>query len=159
MRFRLIGLLFLTLSGCGFHLRGHHDLPEAMAQTRLQSAAPHGDLARALRRELVSAGSALSEDARAGAAVLVVGREEYDRDVFSVDSAGKTREYLLTYRASFALRDAQGRELVPMQEAVLHREVLFDANAALGHKTEEEYLRGELADEMARLILDRLSAR
>jgi LPS-assembly lipoprotein len=147
------------LAGCGFHLRGSYALPEAMAQTRLQSGAPHGDLARALRRELTSAGTMLSEDARAAGAVLVIGREDYDREVLSVDSAGKAREYLMTYRASFALRDAQGRELVPMQDAVLHREVLFDANAALGHKTEEEYLRGELADEMARLILDRLSAR
>ena len=44
--------LILFMTGCGFHLRGAYQLPEAMAKTYVQASNQNSELIRSLKRSL-----------------------------------------------------------------------------------------------------------
>lgn len=79
------------------------------------------------------------------------------KDIASIGDSARVREFRLTHRVRFSLSTAQGELLVPEQSLRLSRVISFDENDILAVTREEEYLRSELADTLARQVLRRLS--
>ncbi|HEC19382.1 MAG TPA: hypothetical protein ENI97_08560 [Gammaproteobacteria bacterium] len=153
MRHLLTLLLLLSLTACGFHLRGAVQLPAELNALALRDASPATDIAPELRRALQNEGVRLSETAPR---VLQLAGERYAKRVLSVDSAGRAQEYGLSYTVDFALRDESGALWLAPQSVTETRDLRFDANAVLGTAGEEAQLRAEMRRDAVLQILQRL---
>ena len=160
MRLLFTLLLLLSLTACGFHLRGSVQLPPELATMSVQDARPATDIAPALRNALKSAGTQISESAPM---VLQLMAEQYGKRVLSVDSAGRAQEYGLSYTVRFSLKsvDTDGKNesvWLPEQTVTQTRDLRFDAAAVLGTESEEAKLKAEMRQDAVLQILRRLQA-
>lgn len=154
---RLAGALLLALSlgGCGFHLPQHTELPPEMARVRLDVVYPDSTFARRLLILLEQSGIEVGDE-DAGAAVLLVTRNRVRKEILTIGDNARVREYRLRHTVEFTLLDAAGETLVPSQSLEQSRVISFDEQDILGAAQEDEQLRREMADTLARLVLRRL---
>lgn len=148
-------LLLLSLTSCGFHLRGLVQLPPELTEMTVQDARPATDIAPDLQRGLENAGVQISQSAPV---VLQLKAEQYGKRVLSVDSVGRAQEYGLSYTVRFLLRtEGVATELWLAEQAVTQtRDLRFDATAVLGAENEETQLREEMRRDAVLQILRRL---
>lgn len=154
----IVSLMVLSLSACGFHLRGDVQLAPQLSKIHIQGSDPYDSLVRDLKRALTSAGAAVVEDPQAATAILQILKNSGTRRVLSVRSTGKVQEYELYQTFEFRVRDVAGTELLAAQRLEMTREYLFDADDVLSKSTEEEALRRDMRRDLVRLAMLRLEA-
>jgi LPS-assembly lipoprotein len=145
----------LVLTACGFHLQPRVELPAAMQQTQLDIKDPYSEFARRLEIHLGQAGAQVVENTP-GAAVLEVPVNRVRREIQSIGDNARVREYQLRHTVSFRLLDADGEVLVPLQTLEQSRVYSFDQTEILAVERESEFLREDLADSLARMVVRRL---
>ena len=148
-------LASLIVSACGFQLRGDADLPPEMAKTNLQIQSEYSALARRLQVLLTQSGIELVGPDEA-TAILEVPVNRVVTDVLTIGDNARVREYRVSHTVEFRLLDADGTVLMPRQTLRQTREISFDEQEILGASREQEYLQQDLANLLARLILQRL---
>jgi outer membrane lipopolysaccharide assembly protein LptE/RlpB len=152
-------LLALLIAGCGFQPRGQTPrLSGVPGPILISGILPASPLQRALVRELEAAGATVAPSRTQGVAVLDIDRLRSERRVLSVDSRNKAVEYELAESARFALRSADGRELVPAQTARVLRIQFRPGDAILASDREAELVREDMREELASKIVRRLAA-
>ncbi len=151
-------MLLLTVSACGFQLRGDVNLDARLGKIYIQGADRYDPLVRDLTQSLIATGALVVEQHKDATAVLHILKNKASRRVLSVSSAGKVREYELYQTLEFKVGDTAGRELVAPQRLELTRAYLFDKEDVLGKSNEEEMLRRDLRRDLVRLVLLRLEA-
>lgn len=156
---RILSLVFLvcTLAACGFQLRGAYNLPEHLSPLFLDKDSMSLLLYKELRSTMIASGAELTEDEANAASILQISREQNTRDVISVDSLGRAREYRLIYRFSFTLQ-ASGEAVIDNSNIQLTRNLLFNPEAVLGVAEETENIYRDMVRDSAGLILLRLQA-
>jgi LPS-assembly lipoprotein len=160
MRFlRIIGLVIMTcaIAGCGFHLRGAYNLPEHLSPLFLDKESMSLLLYKELRSTLKASGVELTDDPAAAASSLVISYEKQTRDVISVDTLGRAREYRLIYRLTFSLM-ASGEAVIDKSNIQLSRNLLFNPAAVLGVAEEMEFIYRDMVRDSVGQILLRLQA-
>jgi LPS-assembly lipoprotein len=160
MRFlRIIGLVIMTcaIAGCGFHLRGAYNLPEHLSPLFLDKESMSLLLNKELRSTLKASGVELTDDPATAASSLVISNEKQTRDVISVDTLGRAREYRLIYRLTFSLM-ASGEPVIDKSSIQLTRNLLFNPAAVLGVAEEMEFIYRDMVRDSAGQILLRLQA-
>ena len=145
----------LVLTACGFQLQPRVELPGAMQQTQLEIKDPYSEFARRLEIHLGQSGAQMVDDAP-GAAILEVPENTVRREIQSIGDNARVREYQIRHTVSFRLLDAQGKELVPLQTLEQSRVYSFDNTDILAVERESEFLREDLADSLARMVVRRL---
>ena len=90
--------------------------------------------------------------------IINVLNEKTSKRILSVDSDGKARMYEFELVVGIAVKDAEGKNLLPNQNINLSREFLFDINSVLGKSSEEQEIYTEMRNDAARLIMRRLQA-
>jgi LPS-assembly lipoprotein len=158
-RLQILSLLLITcaIAACGFHLRGAYDLPEHLSPLFIDKDSMSLQLYRELRSALVASGVELTDDAATASSVLEVNREQRSRDVISVDTLGRAREYRLIYRLEFTL-SAAGESLIDKSRIELTRNLLFDPETVLGVAQEQEYIYADMIRDSASQVLQKLQA-
>jgi len=157
LRSLLVALVIVTLTGCGFHLRGAQPLPEAMART--QVVAPGGSALRyELEAQLRGAGGEVVDAAGGESAVLTLHGEKMRSRILSLDTLGRAREYALTLSVAYSLIAADGTVLVPTQNALVERDWRVDPDSVLAQAGEREVIEREMRQAAAQQILRRLRA-
>lgn len=154
----LIYIVVLSVSGCGFHLRGSAELPPSVRALSVQAGNPYSELVGNLRRAFQSSGVRIVDKPQEADAVVHILGENTGRRVVSVGSGGKVREYELLYTVTFNVTDGQGRETVASQSIALNREYIFDETAVLGTAEEETLLYRDMQQQAVRQILQRVQA-
>jgi LPS-assembly lipoprotein len=153
----LVALLCATLlSACGFQLRGEVDLPFSS----LYIALPDANTLRAKLARSIAAGSktTLAESAKQSQAILGVAGDSTAKNVLSLNSAGRVREYQLVRTFSFRVYDSLGRDLIPPGQIILRRDVTFDDSLVLSKQAEEVLLIKDMEDDLVQQLLRRLAA-
>ncbi|MEL0081698.1 MAG: LPS assembly lipoprotein LptE [Gammaproteobacteria bacterium] len=151
---RLLPLvLVVSLTACGFHLRGQLDLPAAMAATYIESNGVNADLVKKLRSSLRGNGAAVTTDRTEATAILRLLGDTYDRRVLSVGGGRKIREFELHYAVRFELVELGGDRLVATQTIELFRDYTYDENDILGKQGEEANIRKDMIREAADRVL------
>ncbi|MGH8520695.1 MAG: LPS assembly lipoprotein LptE [Gammaproteobacteria bacterium] len=148
--------IILCGNGCGFHLRGSSPVALRFSGVFVESAgAPQ--VAAQLQRQLQYDGVALMGKPALAEAVVTLTDERFEERVLSVDPrTGKVREYELAYGVDLMASDAKGQALLEKQRVHLVRDYTFDETAALGKFDEEQFLRQEMLQDAAALVLRRL---
>ena len=153
----LLLALALLLGACGFQLRGKADLPEEMALTQMVVDDPNSTLARRVRTLLEQNGVDFVSGEKA-TAVLEIPSNEVVTDVLTIGNNARVREYRISHTVQFRLVGADGRELLTLQTLSQTREVSFDEQKILASSREHEYLKQDLAEDLARLLVSRLES-
>ena len=148
-------LALLLLGACGFHLQSKAELPPEMQRTRLEIALPHSDFARRLETHLEQSGIKVVT-ALEGAAVLEVPTNESRKEIQSIGDNARVQEFLIRHTVKFRLLDSDGNELIPMQTFEQSRVYSFNAQDILAAEREDEFLRNDLSDSLARMVVRRL---
>ncbi len=149
-------LCVAVVPACGFRLSdAGESLPAVMQKTGLSGAS--GDLYRELRQGFSAAGASLHEGAIDGAGLRILA-ERFDKDILSVDVAGKVLEYGLFYTLEFDVAGADGMVMVEPQRLSLRRDYSYVDGDVYGTSRQEQLLRDQMRREMAGLMLRRIRA-
>lgn len=143
------------LSGCGFHLQDKAELPAQMQQTYLAVQHPYSRLATRLETLLEQNGVQVVSSPK-DVAILEVPMNRMRKEIQSIGDNARVREYQLRLTVNFRLLDKDGTELIPMQNLELARVYGFNEQDILSAEREDEYLRQEISDTVASMILRRI---
>jgi len=147
--------LVLSLTGCGFHLRGKAQLPPEMKQTRLVIGDQYSMFARRVRVLLEQAGVQFVTSVDA-TALLEIPQNEVVTEVLTIGDNARVREYRISHTVRFRVTAANGSEIIPLQTIRQTREVSFDEQQILAISRELEYVKQDLASTLSRLLVTRL---
>jgi len=155
---RLLAAVLLAgaLVGCGFHLRG--DVSYSFTSLYVNGAAAP-QFALELQRALESGGATRVVTAPAEAqALLAITSVVDDKGVLSLSGGGRVREYLLTKRVAFNVRDAEGRDWLPASELTVRRSYTYNETEVLAREAQEQRLLKEMQTDAVQQIVRRLQA-
>ena len=163
---RLITLIvvILSISSCGFQLRGSQQFPEHIKLVEVRSLSAHDPQARALAERLpvyqLDYTRAAAPDEVANTVVIELRPENLDRRLLSVFRTGQVAEYELIYRVDYRLT-FPGQAPVNSVVEVL-REYQDDPDQVLAKSRELDLIldemRAEAADRIIRLMASQASA-
>ena len=154
-RLAIFVAMLLLLGACGFQLQTKVELPAEMQRTKLEVQSPYSEFARRLETHLEQNGvqvvTGLGE-----AAVLEVPVNNMRKEIQSIGDNARVREYLIRHTVQFRLTDSEGVELIPMQTFEQSRIYSFNEQDILAAEREDEFLRKDLSDATARMVVRRI---
>lgn len=158
-------LLIAFVSACGFHLRGREavQLPPQLAHLRvaMSDRMAFPPLLVEMRNALHAQAGVVIEPATAAVPTLnLLGEatlEEPELLVDVVTNTVRTSGYILSYKVRFDLKDAAGRDLLPLQTVRVQRQFDFDPTNVLAKEKERDFLTAEMQRDAIQQILRRLA--
>ena len=147
--------LLLLLSACGFHLQSKPEFPLEMQQVRLEIQGPYTQFARRLETHLEQNGVNVITRGP-DSAILEVPLNSTRKEIQSIGDNARVREFLVRHTVQFRLLASDGTELIPLQTIEQSRVYSFDEQDILSAEREDEFLRKDLADSLARMVVRRL---
>ncbi|HJV11357.1 MAG TPA: LPS assembly lipoprotein LptE [Burkholderiales bacterium] len=148
-------LLLLLLAGCGFRLRGTANVPFETIHVPGATAGIALDLKRNIE---AGTRARVVDDPKAAQALLQVTEEARSREILSLTSAGRVREFQLRYRVGFRVHDGKGGEFVPASVIQLTRDMTYSDAEILAKEQEEQLLFRDMRTDMVQQILRRLAS-
>ena len=143
-----------ALAGCGFHLRGTADLRFKSLYINAPSSSLFGNQ---LKRVIASGSSTqIVDDPKQADASFQLLDERREKEILSLSSAGRVREFQLRYRVRYRIIDQKQRELVPASEILLRRDFSFNDQEALSKESEETFLYRDMQTDAVQQLLRRL---
>lgn len=152
----LIGLLLsVGLAGCGYHLSGTIDTPQALRTVYLSGASPNlnseiGGILRASKSRLVGS------PGEAGVVIKIL-KEDMNTRVLSRGNQGFSNESELNFYLRFQYYDNQDNPLMDEQSLEIAREYFNDQTAILAKSNEDAVIRKEIYKQAARMVMARAS--
>lgn len=150
-------LLILSLTACGFKLRGEvSELPFE----RVYITAPAGmTIASDLERVISTHTQArVVKKIEKSEAVIQVAYAIREKRILSLSEGGKVREFELIYRVAARLLDSHNNELAPLHEIRLTRILPYLDAQELAKAAEEEMLYKDMQKDAVQQILRQITA-
>ncbi|MNT74081.1 LPS-assembly lipoprotein RlpB [compost metagenome] len=113
------------------------------------------DLRRAIRG---GSDTQVVVDQKEADALLDVLQDTRTKSILSITTTGVVREYRLTQRFTFRLRDAAGKELIPPSQLVLTRDLTYNEANTLAKDYEEQQLYRDMQRDIVQQLMRRLAA-
>jgi len=151
----LLLALALALAGCGFRMRGTAEVPFESLYVPGATAGIALDLKRNLQ---AGTRARVVDDPKTADAVLLFIEESRQKEILSLTSAGRVREFQLRYRVGFRVHDGKGVDFVPPSTIQLTRDVTFNDTEILAKEQEEQLLFRDMQSDMVQQIIRRLAA-
>ncbi len=154
-RLSLLLIVLLIMGACGFHLQTKVELPPEMQRTKLEVQSPYSEFARRLETHLEQNGIQVVNGLE-GAAILEVPVNNMRKEIQSIGDNARVQEFLIRHTVQFRLIDSEGVELIPLQSFEQSRIYSFNEQDILAAEREDEFLRKDLSDATARMVVRRL---
>ncbi len=155
MRFFLFSAL-LFLSACGFQLRGS-ELSALPYQSLYIDLTPDSEMYLWLSRYIQSLKTTQIVDNPKDAQARFVELDNVrQKNILSLDSQGRVKEYRLEVNYIFQVVNAQGHVIVPPNEITLTRDVSHSDDTLLAKESEEALLWRDMYQDLSNQILRRL---
>lgn len=148
-------VILLLLNACGFHLQSKPEFPPELQRLRLEVQGPYSQFARRLETHLEQNGVNVVTRLD-GAAVLEVPLNATRKEIQSIGDNARVREFLVRHTVQFRLLAGDGTEMIPLQTIEQSRVYSFNEQDILSAEREDEFLRKDLADSLARMVVRRL---
>jgi len=157
MRRRLLLGAAVTLSGCGFALKG---APELSFKTiQLSGFSARSPLAVELRSQIeASATTRVVENPSEAQVVLQALSETREKVVVAQTAANQIREFELRLRFNFRVRSGAGKDLITDSEIVQRRSLTYTETTALAKEQEEAFLYRSMQNDIVSQVLRRLGS-
>lgn len=151
----LLFLLVLSLSACGFQLRGTAALPF----DTLYIPNTTGGVALDLKRNIQGGTrTRVVDNEKTAQALLELSGETKLRNILSLSGAGRVRELQLVYRVNLRVHDGKGGEFIPLTTLSITRDLTYNDTDVLAKEAEEAAIYREMQSDLVQQILRRLSA-
>jgi LPS-assembly lipoprotein len=147
-----------SVAACGFQMRGSNGSYTMPFHSIYLSFPDTSPLGTELKRNLRAGAVSIADKPEQAEAQLVVLSENRAKQILSLNSLGRVREYLLIYTLTFAVRDPKGVELLPATEITLRRNMAFDETQVLAKESEEALLYRDMQADLVQQIMRRLAA-
>jgi LPS-assembly lipoprotein len=157
LRIWLATVGLLAVSACGFRLAGSEPLPGVLARPYLSLKDPYTDFSREFERQLKSAGATLQQVRADSTASIEVTKDLVETRTLSVTSQNIPTEYELVYTVTFLVRGPD-KQLMAPQTISLAQDYSFQENALLAKQNEADGLRQQMARDLVRIAMHRLSS-
>jgi LPS-assembly lipoprotein len=164
----LAGSLLLSAAGCGFKLRGQHDMAFKTVQlTGFASTSPFAiELARALEASGVDVVDSSLQAAQAASSatvpithVIIESLVDSRGMVVATTTAyGQVRDMTVRNMLRFKVLRGDGTELLPPSDVSLAREMTYNERDALAKQDETEALHRAMQTDIVGQVLRRLAA-
>lgn len=151
----LITVLALTISACGFHLRGNIPLPSGISNMFVE--APSGNFKDELTKILTNVGADLATGPGGADVVLKITSATSNRTVGTLDARGKADSYNLVFSVSYRLEDPAGKKIraASIRET---RRYNFDPELVIESESEEADLLQDMEQEVAISLVRQLAS-
>ncbi len=151
-------LVTLSLTACGFHLRGSQVQDMAFAFKSLYLKVPaESPFVTDLRTALNANKVALTSSAEAAELVLEVVSEQTHKNILSLSGSGRVKEYQLIYRVSLRAYDNKRNDWLPPEEIMLTRILAYDDAQILAKEQEEAQLYRDIRSDAVGQAIRRLN--
>ena len=151
----LLAALCLTITACGFHLRGQATLP---FETLYVNASNNPSFDTELKRALVAGTNAhLSDNPKDAEAIIQLVSETREKQILSLNTGGTVAEYELRLHVTFRLYGNNGKDWIPRTEIVLKRALSYSDTAVLAFNDEEEQSYKDMQTDVVQQIVQRMS--
>ena len=151
----LTAVLALTLTACGFHLRGNIPLPDGIKNMYIQ--APTGSFKDELEILLAGAGAQLMSNKGGADVVLNVTRAKTKRTVGTLDERGKANSYNLVFTVKYSLDDPEGNAIRSNALSEVRR-YNFNPEFVVESESEEADLQEDMEEAIGLRIVRQLSS-
>jgi LPS-assembly lipoprotein len=150
--------LALVLAGCGFHLEGSYPLPSSLAMVHIDAVDTQTDFYFGLRKDLLAAGTHIDANAqdKSVAVIHVLGDTTKDA-ILSVSTLNIPIEYELTYTVRYSV-EVMGKQVIAPEERTEVRDYSYSESQQLAKEREQSVLSAALAQELAAIVMRRLSS-
>ncbi|MGC3963745.1 MAG: LPS assembly lipoprotein LptE [Rhodocyclaceae bacterium] len=154
-RMIVAAMLALTLTACGFQLRGPRPMPFSSIYLAMN---PYSELTVDIKRQLrANGGMVIAERADQAQVQLVVANDSREKAILSLKSDGSVREYQLRQHFAFRLLDSKGLELMPYNDIYVYRDITFNDSQTLAKEQEEGQLYRDMEHDVVQQLIRRLS--
>ncbi|GAC1427635.1 MAG: hypothetical protein NVSMB6_27790 [Burkholderiaceae bacterium] len=149
----------LTLFACGFQLRGSNSQTNLPFRTLYLSVAETSPLGIELKRNIRgNGGTQIVTDAKSADARLEILGEVRDKEIQSLNSQGRIRQYTLYYRLSFRVLGRADMVLLAPTSIVLKRDISFNESQVLAKESEEALLYRDMQSDLVQQLIRRMAA-
>ena len=156
LRLTASAALCVALVACGFQLRGSADLP--FNSMYVQAPATSVFAIQVKRAVAAGSGARITERPEQAEVILQVLNEAQEKQILSLSTGGRVREFQLRYRVSFRLTDNKNREHIPASEILLRRDYSYNDSQVLAAESEEALLYRDMRTDAVRQLVRRLQA-
>lgn len=151
-------LATLSLTACGFHLRGSQVQDMAFAFKSLYLKAPaESPFVAELRSTLNANKVAMTSTADSAELLLEVVSEQAHKNILSLSGSGRVREFQLIYRVSLRAYDNKQVDWLPPEEIMLTRILAYDDAQILAKQQEEAQLYRDMRTDAVGQAIRRLN--
>jgi len=159
----IASLLILSLSACGWHLRGSASGSDKLAMTQplnliIESNDNHSQLINALRQALAGYKITEVEKDTAQTLTLDVSKEILDKRTAGVGSDALTSAYEIILQVPYRVSNSDGVITPKDTSASITRTYNYNVNNANSAAQEEELVLREMRRELAQTILRRVKS-
>lgn len=160
----LVSLAALSLSACGFALRGNENIATELTSLQLNLEQPSSDFSRLLRSSLESAGVSIklidsigTAESQSDTALLVVTNEQVVSRPVTVNARARASQYELRMSVTIALGQSSSYVIEP-ESLVVQRIYFEDIENISGNREEVEIISAEMRRELVVQLMRRLEA-
>lgn len=153
LRFALL-ICLLSLSACGFHLRGAADVPFKSIYIQGNTLVISKRLERSLKNNDVK----ILKSAEDAELQLELIGEESEKRIMSLSGRGVVREFELYYRIHYRTRIAGAELWSPAQTIEARRDFSYEDSQLLAKQAEEKQLNENMQKDVLNNLMRRLSA-
>lgn len=153
-------LLALLLGSCGFRLVGSGGLPAVLERVYIDMplgyTVAEPPVETALRSKLVQRGATIAAKSDKAATEIRLSQLEEQRETLSIGADGKALEYRLVIGVRYELLH-EGKTLLPADTIAVSRDYSFQLDQIIQKELEEQQLREYIQNELAELVLLRIT--
>lgn len=159
-KYLMIGVLGLSVIGCGFHLRAPIPIPAAFQTLRILPDQPFEPLQLALRQTLKSAGIRVvdvSAPIETQASILTIRSQYFSERTTAYGPDVQINRATLQYVVTYNITDCAGKILIPNNTIQVERELTINPNAVLGTEFERDKVKSELYGDATLQLIRQIS--
>lgn len=149
----LLIILTLSLTACGFHLRGQMDIPSQLQYLDLDTEQLTPEWRKNLRLEFQKASVTLQPSSNLK---LTLATPKEIRRVASYNERAKASEYELSMSMQYELYDKERKITISKSSVKASRIYQYDETNVAGKSVEEDLIKTELRAELIRQLLRQL---
>jgi LPS-assembly lipoprotein len=147
--------LAVALAGCGFKMRGSAAVPFDTVYIPGATTGIQLDLKRNIQ---AGTNARVVDSPKEAEAIVQFTEESRNKEIVSLTTAGRVREFQLQYRVGFRVHNGKGGLYVPPSTIQLTRDVTFNDADVLAKESEEQLLFRDMQNDMVQQIMRRLAA-
>ena len=146
----------LSLSGCGFRLRGTFNLPFKTIYLQIPANTPMSTL---IRQELAAESTVtIVDDPADTEAILEYLGQQRSSDVLSINDLGRAREYELTLSIEFRVTSPDGYLYMPSTRLSATRSLSYSESEFLSRAREEQFLYRDMQADIVNRLMHHIEA-